>query len=114
IRPPDPSFSVVSIAGVFDNTAAVKPTLDGFTITGGGGVEHGGGLRIQDSDALVRNNVITNNVSYFLGGGVWVQRGAPTLEGNRIDHNRADVEASGGGVQLENTQAVLIRNVIAR
>jgi hypothetical protein len=113
IHPPDPSFSVVSIAGEFGNTAAVKPTLDGFTITGGGGVEHGGGLRIQDSDALVRNNVITNNVSYFLGGGVWVQRGAPTLERNRIDHNRADVDASGGGVQLENTQAVLIGNLIA-
>ena len=113
IRPPDPSFSVVSIAGVFDDTSAVKPTLDGFTITGGGGVEHGGGLRIVDSDALVRNNVITNNVGYFLGGGVWVQRGAPTLEANRIANNRGDDGASGGGVQLENAQAVLIGNLIA-
>jgi hypothetical protein len=111
VRPPDPDFSVVDIEGTFGDPAASTPVLDGFTITGGGGGNHGGGLRIRDSNAVVRNNVITGNVAFLLGGGVWVQRGAPRLEGNRIELNRVD--GLGGGVQLEDTRAVLVGNRIA-
>ena len=116
IRPPDSTFSVVYIQGQFGNPSAVAPTLDGFTITGGGGGNHGGGLRVTDSNAVVSNNVITGNVGFLLGGGVWVQRGAPRFENNRIENNVSDgfgQFAQGGGIQLENTQAILIDNVIA-
>jgi len=83
IRPPDASFSVVNIQGQFGNWDAVAPTLDGFNITGGGGGNHGGGLRVTNSNAIVSNNVITGNVGYIYGGGVWVQNGAPLLQNNR-------------------------------
>jgi hypothetical protein len=115
LRPPDASFSVVYIQGQFGNPGAVAPTLDGFTITGGGGGNHGGGLRITSSNAVVSNNVITGNVGYLLGGGVWVQNGAPLLQNNHIQNNHITPGSGGwgGGVMLENTQATLIGNVIA-
>ncbi len=107
VTPPDATFSVVSITGG-------APTLDGFTITGGGGGNHGGGLRLRDSNAVVRRNVITGNTGYLYGGGVWVQRGAPRLEANRINGNYVNTfGATGAGVSLENSQAVLISNYIA-
>jgi hypothetical protein len=115
VRPPDASFSVVYIQGQFGNLGAVAPTLDGFTITGGGGGNHGGGLRVTNSNAIVSNNVITGNIGYLYGGGVWVQNGAPVLQGNHIENNRINQLANGygGGVELENTQATLTGNFIA-
>ena len=115
ILPPSVSFSVVYIHGVFGNTGAVAPTLDGFTIQGGGGGNHGGGLRIVNSNAIVSHNVISGNVGYLLGGGVWVQNGAPVLSDNTIANNRVIPSGSPeeGGVELENTQATLTHNLIA-
>lgn len=118
IQPLDNTQSVVAIQGQFDDTSAVAPTLDGFVITGGRadmGSNHGGGLRIVDSNALVISNTIHNNVAFLLGGGVWVQRGAPILQGNHIFDNQSvglGQDAHGGGVQLENTQATMVGNLL--
>jgi hypothetical protein len=119
IRPETISESVVAIQGQFSNTSAVAPTLDGFVITGGRadlGSNHGGGLRIIDSDAVVISNTIRDNRAFLLGGGVWVQRGAPILQGNQIIDNQSlglGQEARGGGVQLETSGATLLSNTIA-
>jgi hypothetical protein len=118
IMPANNTQSVVAIGGDFNDTSAVAPTLDGFVITGGRadlGSNHGGGLSIRDSDAIVISNTIKNNVAFLLGGGVWVQRGAPLLQGNQIMDNRSvglGQQAYGGGVQLENSPATLIENFI--
>ncbi|MFN2107258.1 MAG: choice-of-anchor Q domain-containing protein [Candidatus Promineifilaceae bacterium] len=120
IVPADNTFSVVHIQGDIADPGVVAPILDGFTITGGRadlGSNHGGGLRIVDSDAVVISNTIKNNVAFLLGGGIWVQRGGPLLEGNRIEQNQSvglGQEAYGGGVQLENSQAALMANHIAQ
>jgi hypothetical protein len=112
IRPADASKTVVSILGA-------DATVDGFAITGGRaelGSNHGGGMRIVDSNATVRGNSVFSNSAFLLGGGIWVQRGAPTLEDNRIQGNLTlglGQDAFGGGVQLENSQATLARNIIA-
>jgi len=119
INPADNTQSVVSILGHFGDPGAVVPTLDGFVISGGRadlGSNHGGGLRIVDSNALVISNTIRDNTAFLLGGGVWVQRGAPVLQGNQIMNNQSvglGQDAHGGGVQLENTQAALLDNLIA-
>jgi hypothetical protein len=119
IHPLDNTQSVVAIQGQFADPAAVIPTLDGFVISGGRahlGSNHGGGLRIRDSNALVISNTIQDNTAFLLGGGVWVQRGAPVLQGNQIMDNRTlglGQDAHGGGVQLESTQARLLDNLIA-
>jgi hypothetical protein len=114
IQPPDASFSVVDIEGNVADTSLVAPTLDGFRITGGGGGNHGGGIRVRDSNARVTRNLITGNTSFLLGGGVWVQRGAPHFEGNRIENNTVGNSSgsTGGGVELESTQAVFYSNVL--
>ena len=120
IVPADNTLSVVHIQGEFGNPQNVAPRLDGFVITGGRadlGSNHGGGLSIVDSNALVISNTIHNNVAFLLGGGVWVQRGGPLLQGNRIMDNQSvglGQEALGGGLQLENSQAVLAQNFIAQ
>jgi hypothetical protein len=113
VRPADPLVAVVDIEGQFADTSAVAPTLDGFILTGARSDNHGGGLRMRDSNGLIRNNVISDNVAFLLGGGVWVQRGAPYFENNRIENNVTDSSGQGGGVQLENTQATLVGNLIA-
>lgn len=119
IHPLDNTQSVVAIQGQFADPAAVVPTLDGFVISGGRadlGSNHGGGLQIRDSNALIISNTIRNNTAFLLGGGVWVQRGAPVLQDNQITNNRTvglGQDAHGGGVQLENTQAMLLDNLIA-
>ncbi|MGW8251321.1 MAG: hypothetical protein ACWGO1_11815, partial [Anaerolineales bacterium] len=67
IRPADNTQSVVAIQGMFADPGAVAPTLDGFVITGGRadlGSNHGGGLRIVDSNALVISNTIRDNRSF--------------------------------------------------
>jgi hypothetical protein len=119
ILPADNSQSVVRIQGHFANPHMITPTLDGFVITGGRadlGSNHGGGLQIIDSNARIISNTIKNNVAFLLGGGVWVQRGAPVLEDNQILDNQSvglGQDAHGGGVQLENSQATLMNNLIA-
>jgi len=109
IRPSTSAISVVDIEG------PAAPTLDGFTITGGGGGNHGGGIRIRSSNALINNNIITGNVAYLYGGGIWVQGGAPVIQNNRIQNNIIPASSGeyGGGVELEGTQATLTGNIIA-
>src|SRR4029079_15302534 len=46
IRPFTANDSVVAIFGIFGITSQVAPTIDGFTITGGGGGNHGGGISL--------------------------------------------------------------------
>ncbi len=116
IRPANPDFSVVSISGVFGQPAQVAPTLEGFDISGATaphGGNHGGGLRLTNTSAVVRANHIHDNTGYLYGGGVWVQNGAPLLQGNLVERNRLQGGAdAGGGIELENTQAILTGNTI--
>jgi hypothetical protein len=111
--------SVVSIQGQALNPAASTPTLDGLVISGGRGDlggNHGGGIRIRDSHAHVIRCTIAGNTGYLLGGGVWVQRGAPTFEDCRIEDNalRGGGVSQGGGVMIEGGSATFVRCTIAR
>jgi len=114
IEPSDATFSVVDIQGNFANPAESTPVFDGFTIRGARAENdsHGGGIRIRASNATVRNCVVTDNRAYLFGGGIWVQGGAPRIEGNRIEGNVASQGGSGGGINLENTAATLVDNEI--
>ena len=116
IRPFTAEQSVVSIFGVFGTTSQVAPTIDGFTITGGGGGNHGGGISMRDSDSTISNNIITGNIGYLLGGGIWVQRGVPRIQYNRIQNNTADAQgafAQGGGIGMEGAGGSVLSNIIA-
>ena len=59
---------------------------------------------MRDSDATISNNIITGNIGYLLGGGIYVQRGTPRIQYNRIQNNTADGQSNfalGGGIGME-------------
>jgi len=116
IRPFTSAQSVVSIFGVGPMSSTVAPTVSGFTITGGGGGNHGGGISMYGSDATISNDIITGNTGYLLGGGIYVQGGAPRIQYNRIQNNIADGQnnfAYGGGIQMESAKGSVLSNIIA-
>jgi hypothetical protein len=115
LNPADATLAVVTVSGQYGATSAVAPTIDGFTVSGAVSTNHGGGIRVQNSDAVIRNNIVDNNAAYLYGGGIWVQNGAPLIENNHITHNSLTPGGLdyGGGIELENTQATLNNNLIA-
>lgn len=120
IVPADETYSVVAIDGDPNDPALVAPTVDGFEITGGRadlGGNHGGGLRIQRSDATIISNTIHDNSAFLLGGGIWAVNGTLYIAGNRIQDNASlgnGDDAFGGGIRLEGVQATIVDNLIAR
>ncbi|HKE14126.1 MAG TPA: Ig-like domain-containing protein [Kofleriaceae bacterium] len=115
IQPSNLAEPVVRINGDAADTAAIAPTVDGFTVTGGRSQDHGGAFHIRSSDALLRGNLITGNQGFFLGGGLYITGGAARLLRNTIQDNAVVGQegSGGGGVLLEGTRATLIDNLIA-
>lgn len=80
----------------------------------------GGGVSVDFfTNAVLRNNVITENTAYYFGGGVEVTappHGKAVLENNVITGNTTqDIGCGGGGVLIETEEygnVVLINNVI--
>jgi hypothetical protein len=74
------------------------------------------GLRIiNDADVSLIGNEIRNNVARASGGGVYVDccgGSAPLIAQNLILDNHGG--SSGGGVQVESTNARLVNNIVAR
>jgi hypothetical protein len=110
---PGGTAPVVTIMGSSADPAASRPVLDGLVIRDGVaylGFNHGGGLAIRNSHALVRSTAILENRAYVLGGGVWIQRGAPVFEDCRIEGNGVEGGGSvGGGVLVEDGDATFTR-----
>lgn len=67
------------------------------------GVEGGGAIEILNgSDALIENNVISDNYSADYGGGIYVEDSSPIITGNTITNNLAGYygSAAGGGIAV--------------
>ena len=113
---PNTNLSVVSISGTSGAPEQVMPVVDGFTITGGtadAGFSHGGGMSIRNSNATVRDCVISANRAYLFGGGVWLQHSpAVRFERVRISGNVATDAGQGGGVDAENSGASFVDSSI--
>jgi len=81
----------------FGSSHTLISLLDGFTITGGGGLDQSpqvaaGGIYIF-STATVQNNIITNNqpistLKQHYGAGIYISLGAPVITNNVIEGNR--------------------------
>jgi len=80
-------------------------------------VGYGGGIDIDDSDALVVNNVITHNMAKF-GAGIFVDGCSPVIESNMICNNQAGSpsgSSKGGGIHIYDNRpwsVTLINNTI--
>ena len=119
-RDPDPSVTIIdggSQGAVFDiSPFGGELIIDGFTITNGGGVFYGAGLRCfirNDARVSLNNNYIRNNTASSqdaqpFGGGIQttvVGSGHLVLTNNLIRENRcvgpAGAYTFGGGLYLE-------------
>jgi len=84
------------------------------------GSGYGGGLYLGNSNAKVLTNTLSANtaghsptyISY--GGGIHVDGGAPTIQGNNITGNAAhqNYRGYGGGISLEGSAAQVISNTV--
>jgi len=70
----------------------------------------GGGIYLENSDALIRGNEILRNASAFLGGGILSLDCSPLIIGNVIAKNTA--EMCGGALYMEHGSPVLTNNTI--
>jgi uncharacterized repeat protein (TIGR01451 family) len=109
---------IASVIGIF-NGATV--TVDGFTITGGDANGVGGGIAIFEANAIIRDNLIEDNVAsrdpaVFGQGGAIFGQGSNAIiiiEGNTIQGNignGAGGNAVGGGIELAGATAATITN----
>ena len=124
-QPADPdTASCVLFIGGEDSTAVI----DGFTLTGGTGTvwrdihnnnlyREGGGILVEFSRPVIRNNIITGNDASGPGGtsagggGIRVGDASPTIDGNVIAYNTGRY---GGGIVLNYTSARIRNNIIYR
>jgi parallel beta-helix repeat protein len=69
----------------------------------GTGSEGGGAIEIlSNSNAMIENNVISDNYSADYGGGIYVEDSSPIITGNTITNNLAGYygSAAGGGIAV--------------
>jgi hypothetical protein len=122
---PDTASCVLIVSG--ENSSAV---LQGFTLTGGSGTlwedEHGpgqfytegGGILIQASSPVIKNNIISGNEAINIpvgatsagGGAIRCGDGNPQILNNIITFNQGRY---GGGIVLNYSGAVIKNNIIA-
>ncbi|MBD3233614.1 MAG: T9SS type A sorting domain-containing protein [candidate division Zixibacteria bacterium] len=76
---------------------------------GGGGIE-----LLNGSDALIENNIIRNNEAAWEGGGIYSFNSYPSIIGNTIENNIVGYynNAYGGGISIDNSNAVVLNNLI--
>jgi len=92
---------------MFTNCAGIS-TVTGFTIRNGSGW-FGGGLFAIYCDILISHNIIEDNISDAVGGGIACYFGKPTIENNQIRNNMAN---GGGGVRCYYSKAVIRYNIL--
>ncbi len=81
------------------NSTAVV-TIDGLTLTGGGGsILNGGGILSEQGDLTVKNSVITGNRAGVQGGGIASISGNLTVINTTVSGNYSYL--TGGGISFE-------------
>jgi predicted outer membrane repeat protein len=81
---------------IFENGETAAAMLSGFTITNGGDVEHGGGIRLSGGSNPTLNNLIVQNNEANNGGGISLISSSPTLSNVTISGNTASAGDGGG------------------
>lgn len=108
-----------TVVTITDN-ADPNTRVDGFLIRHGDNF-HGGGMRIIVAAPVIANNVIAENKSNGLGGGIYcygyntLTNAEATIIGNAIVDNLAyDTEGNGGGIACHGSSPTIANNVIVR
>lgn len=101
------SQPVVTFSGM--ETSACR--LEGFTIQDGFSVEHGGGIRGNATQAVIRYCLITNNTAQAAGGGLHFCHGV--VESCRITGNSAAIGGAAAGCNALFQNCILSDNFAA-
>lgn len=99
----------------FLNDEGADSILDGFTLMNCGLVFGGGGIWCLSSSPAIRNNIITDNISDWNGGGILCEdQASPLIKGNIISNNEAYYAAGGGGIAcVFDSSPVISNNIIS-
>lgn len=90
------------------NAESATLTMDHITLTGGSSVSGGGGLRIADSVAAIRNSRISGNItSGGEGGGIYARNNYSVTLNNSIVSNNTATRFAGGGISTSNTNLTI-------
>ena len=103
----------------FHSGEGADSIVEGFTIRRGVAAGSwpdyaGGGIYCSSSSPTIRGNIIIEN-SADLGGGIWCYYSSPAIEGNIIAGNTASssqTSADGGGIHFRYSSSTLKNNVI--
>ncbi|SVD72695.1 uncharacterized protein METZ01_LOCUS425549, partial [marine metagenome] len=104
--------SVITISyNQIDSTTVIS----GFTITGGGSTNRGGGIALRGSPKITKSNINYNSANSE-GGGLHLQGSSPliidvTIHGNVQNDNGGTVN-NGGGICMSDGSSPLLKNVI--
>ncbi len=96
-------------------TGLHTPMLSGFTIRHGYSQEgQGGGITIYNSDAIIENNIISDNEAMIAGGAILIEHYADaTIRNNTIMSNSAS-RSGGAIVIMDHSHPLLYNNTIER
>jgi uncharacterized repeat protein (TIGR01451 family) len=128
----DPTLTTINATGknnsgiwIGSGVNGLAVTVENFTITGGAGqfdgtFSNGGGIRVQDVTAIIRNNIIRNNRADN-GGGINISDSRGPLShqivNNIITNNRADDARGtgfGGGIDVNVSTLTISGNTISQ
>ncbi len=105
--------NVCKNGGAINITLSSTPIITGNELTANSAPIYGGAIRCDRyCDALIENNVITDNLADSgRGGGIYCFAATATIRGNLITGNEA--KKCGGGVYCKSCSAVVESNTIA-
>ncbi len=87
-------------------------SVDGFVLTGAGGVP-GAAVSITGGAPVVRNNEISGNILGGIAGGIYITNGSTArIQDNRILDNVT--QGSGGGIRTDESSPTIVGNTIER
>jgi hypothetical protein len=108
----DSAGTVVSFVSGEDTSACIT----GFTITNGYTDGYGGGILCQNnSNPLIRYNIIENNISNNSGAGICCRQSSPKIHKNTISNNRIFniYWGDGGGIKIFESGSLIKGNIIS-
>ena len=114
---------LIDATGLMDRVLQIGPapttptvTISGVELTGGGGVDRGGGILIDGGAVTLSEITVSGNVlsagAVAEGAGIWAQGGSHTLSRSTVDSNQASglTGARGGGIGVAAGAALGITN----
>ncbi len=104
--------SAESVIEIIDNTYNEPTLISGFTLQNGFSIT-GAGIYCFQSNPVISNNIIRDNMAITKGGGIRIDQSEPLIYNNAILNNTAVYTGKGGGIYCIESNVVIRKNRIA-